>query len=309
MDISIVVPVYNVEAYLKECLNSLLNQDFNGEYEIVCVNDGSTDNSLNILQEYEQANNKIVLIDQKNKGLSGARNTGFKNAKGKYIMFLDSDDYLKNNKVLLELYNQVEKYDLDFVVADFEYDYEDKSKNYRIQRTDKIKNKVMNGREFFDLGIETKSIMSVVWNKLYRRDFLEKNNLHFYEGIIYEDMEFTPRAYYLASRVKYLDEVVVMYRQREGSIMSGVNIKKLDNYLVVAESLNEFNEKFNSDTLNDYELYMYVSLIRKLKHLEDKTEVIKFKNKLKKRNIVSKFMKSNKFKYKVFGLLYRLNLI
>lgn len=309
MDISIIVPVYNVEAYLKECLNSLLNQDFNGEYEIVCVNDGSTDNSLKILKEYEQINDKIVLIDQKNKGLSGARNTGFKNAKGKYIMFLDSDDYLKHNKVTSLLYEEVEKNSLDFVVADFEYDYEEKSKNYRIKRTDKIKNKVMNGREFYDLGIKSKSIMSVVWNKLYRRDFLEKNNLKFYEGIIYEDMEFTPRAYYLANRVKYIDEVVVMYRQREGSIMSSVNVKKLDNYFVVAESINKFNKDYNSPILHNSELYMYVTLIRKLKYLEDKREVIKFKDKLKERNVVSKFMKSNKFKYKVFGLLYILKLV
>lgn len=309
MDISIIVPVYNVEAYLKECLNSLLNQDFNGEYEIVCVNDGSTDNSLNIIKEYQKTNDKIVLVDQKNKGLSGARNTGFKNTKGKYIMFLDSDDYLKNKKVLSKLYIEVEKYALDFVIADFEYDYEDKIKNYRIQRTDKIKDKVMNGREFYDLGIKTKSIMSVVWNKLYRRDFLEKNNLYFYEGIIYEDMEFTPRAYYLANRVKYVDEVAVAYRQREGSIMSSVNVKKLDNYLVVAESINKFNKKYNSQILYNHELYMYVTLIRKLKNLEDKSEVIKFKDKLKERNVASKFMKSNMLKYKGFGLLYLLKLI
>lgn len=309
MDISIIVPVYNVEAYLKECLNSLLNQDFNGEYEIICVNDGSTDNSIEILKEYEKTDDKIVLVDQKNKGLSGARNTGFKNAKGKYIMFLDSDDYLKHNKVISLLYEEVEKNSLDFVVADFEYDYEDKSKNYRIQRSESIKNKVINGREFFDLGIKTKSIMSVVWNKLYRRDFLEKNNLWFYEGIIYEDMEFTPRVYYLSSRIKYIDEVIVKYRQREGSIMSSVNIKRLDNYLVVAESLNKFNENYNSQTLYNFELYMYVTLIRKLKYLEDKTEVSKFKNKLEERNVVYKFLKSNKLKYKGFGLLYMFNLI
>lgn len=309
MDISIIVPVYNVEAYLKECLNSLLNQDFNGEYEIICVNDGSTDNSLNILKEYQKTNDKIVLVDQKNKGLSGARNTGFKNAKGKYIMFLDSDDYLKDKKVLELLYGQVEKNSLDFVAADFEYDYENKNKNYRIQRTNKMNDKVMNGREFYDLGIKSKAIMSVVWNKLYRRDFLEKNNLYFYEGIIYEDMEFTPRAYYLASRIKYIDKVVVMYRQREGSIMSSVNVKKLDNYFIVAESINKFNKNYNSQILYNHELYMYVTLIRKLKYLEDKSEVIKFKNKLKERNIAFKFLKSSKLKYKCFGLLYMLKSI
>ena len=309
MDISIIVPVYNVENYLKECLNSLLNQDFDGAYEIICVNDGSTDNSLNILQEYEKTNDKIILIDQVNKGLSGARNLGLKNARGKYIMFLDSDDYLKNKKVLCLLYEEVEKNNLDFVIADFEYDYEDKSKNYRIQRIDKIKNKVMNGREFYDLGIKTKSIMSIVVNKLYKRDFLIENNIWFLENVIYEDMEFTPKVYYLADKVKYIDEVIYAYRQREGSITSNININNLDSYLIVAESLNQFNKNYKSNVLHNSELYMYVNLIKKLKFLENKNQINELKQELKKRNIVNKLMKSNKFKYKVFGFLYILNLV
>jgi glycosyltransferase involved in cell wall biosynthesis len=250
-------------------------------------------------------NNKIVLIDQKNKGLSGARNMGYKNAKGKYIMFIDSDDYLKNNNVLSMLYDEVEKESLDFVIADFEYDYKDKSKNYRIQRTKNIKNKVMNGRQLYDLGFKTKSIMSVAWNKLYNRDFLEKNNLQFYEGITYEDMEFTPRAFYLANRVKYIDEIIIMYRQREGSIMSSVNFKKLDDCLLIAERLNNFNEKYNSQVLLNSELYMYISLIRKIKYLDDKEQINKLKNKIKERNIVTRLIKSKKLKYKIFGLLYK----
>lgn len=309
MDISIVVPVYNVEKYLKECINSLLEQDFRGQYEIICVNDGSTDSSLQVLKEYEKSNEKIVLINQKNKGLSAARNTGLKNAKGKYVMFIDSDDYLKNPKVLSLLYDEIEKNDLDFVVADFEYDYEEKVKNYRIKRSQAIKNKIMIGRDFYDLGIKTKSIMSVVWNKLYKKEFLEKNNLFFYEGIFYEDMEFTPRAYYLAKRVKYVDEVIIMYRQREGSITSNINAEKLDSYLAVAESLNQFNKNYNSESLNNSELYTYVKLIRQLRYIKDKDEIELIKSKLKKRRVVYKLMKSNKMKYKVFGFLYLLNLV
>lgn len=309
MDISIVVPVYNVEKYLKECINSLLEQDFRGQYEIICVNDGSTDSSLQVLKEYEKSNEKIVLINQKNKGLSAARNTGLKNAKGKYVMFIDSDDYLKNPKVLSLLYDEIEKNDLDFVVADFEYNYEEKVKNYRIKRSQAIKNKIMIGRDFYDLGIKTKSIMSVVWNKLYKKEFLEKNNLFFYEGIFYEDMEFTPRAYYLAKRVKYVDEVIIMYRQREGSITSNINAEKLDSYLAVAESLNQFNKNYNSESLNNSELYTYVKLIRQLRYIKDKDEIELIKSKLKKRRVVYKLMKSNKMKYKVFGFLYLLNLV
>ena len=224
-------------------------------------------------------------------------------------MFLDSDDYLKNKKVLCLLYEEVEKNNLDFVIADFEYDYEDKSKNYRIQRIDKIKNKVMNGREFYDLGIKTKSIMSIVVNKLYKRDFLIENNIWFLENVIYEDMEFTPKVYYLADKVKYIDEVIYAYRQREGSITSNININNLDSYLIVAESLNQFNKNYKSNVLHNSELYMYVNLIKKLKFLENKNQINELKQELKKRNIVNKLMKSNKFKYKVFGFLYILNLV
>ncbi|MFC4409988.1 glycosyltransferase [Chungangia koreensis] len=304
MDISIIVPVYNVEKYLKECIDSLLNQDLKGKYEIVCVNDGSTDNSLEILKSYENINDKIVLVDQNNKGLGGARNSGLKHAKGKYVMFIDSDDYFKHNYVLSLLHNEIVKDDLDFVIADFEYDYEDKSKNFCIERTEKIKNKIMTGQEMYDIGVKTKSIMSIVWNKLYKKEFLVKTNLNFIEGIIYEDMEFTPRAYYLATRVKYIDEVIIMYRQREGSIMSDLNINKLDNYLVVAESLNHFNQDYNSKVLLNSELYLYVTVIRKLKYLNDKTEVRNIKKKLSERRLFSKFIKSNRLKYKIFGLLY-----
>lgn len=310
MDISVVVPVYNVERYLKKCLDSILDQEFEGRIEVICVNDGSTDNSLQILEEYSKSSSKIVLINQENKGLSAARNTGLKNSKGKYIMFIDSDDYLKNNKVLTLLYNEIVTNDLDFVIADFEFDYEDKEKNYRIQRSEEIKNKIMAGRDFYDLGIKSKSIMSVVGNKLYKTEFLVENNLSFYEGIIYEDMEFTPKAYYLASKVKYIDEVIYMYRQREDSITtSNVNAKKLNSYLIVADSLNQFNKEYNSKILYQSELYMYVELIRKLKYLDDKTEVAKIKSGLANRKIVDKFIKSSELKYKLFGVLYYLRLI
>lgn len=303
MDISIIVPVYNVQEYLTNCIDSLLNQNFKGEYEIICVNDGSTDDSLQLLKSFGATSSRVVIIDQQNRGLSGARNTGLKISKGKYIMFLDSDDYLKHKNVLSIMYKEIEENALDFLIADFEYDYEDKSNNYRIQRTKLIKNKIMNGKDFYELGIRKESIMSVVWNKIYRRDFLISNKLQFLEGVLYEDMEFTPRAYFLASKVKYIDEVIIMYRQREGSIMSNKKPKKINDYFIIADSLNNFNKKFNSKVLLNSELYMYVSVLRKLKYITDNEEIEIIKTKFKERYVLSKFLKSNKIKYKLFGIL------
>ncbi len=302
MEISIIVPVFNVEKYLSCCLDSLINQNFKKKYEIICINDGSTDSSLDILKRYQNYE-KVSIIDQKNKGLSSARNTGIKYAKGKYIMFIDSDDYLKNENVLSLMYNEAEKNELDITIANFEYDFEDKRKNYTKERHSCIKNKVMSGKKFYDLAIKKKSIMSVVWNKLYKREFLLKNNLFFLEGVLYEDMEFTPKAFYLAEKVKYIDEVIYMYRQREGSITSNKNINRLDDYFIIGESLSKFNQKYNSKSILQAELYLYVTLIRKLRYVKEKKIKKQYWSIIKKKGIPLKFLKSNNVKYKIFGCL------
>ncbi|MDK0859981.1 glycosyltransferase [Clostridium perfringens] len=306
MDISIIIPVYNVEKYLENCIDSVLLQDFVGKYEIICINDGSKDNSLKILQSYKNKVTNMVIIDQKNKGLSAARNVGINNSKGEYIMFLDSDDYLKNKNVLSLMYNEVKNNNLDFVLMDFEYDYEDKGRNFRKKRNIAIKNKVMDGKEFFNIGLKTKSIMSVVWNKLYSRKFILENNLFFVEGILYEDEEYTPRAYYLANRVKYLDKVGIMYRQREGSIMSSNQNKDkiIKDQIIIADSLRKFNKQYKSMTLLNLELFKYVDIIRVIDSIDNKNKKYRYKLIIKERKIFSQFLKSNKFKYKIFGIIY-----
>lgn len=307
MDISIILPIYNVEQYLDKCINSVLNQQFDGEYEIICINDGSTDRSLEILNTFKNSEN-VIIINQKNQGLSYARNIGLKNARGKYVMFLDSDDYLKHNSVLTILFNEMEKYELDFVIADFEYDYKDKSMNQVIKRHDILKNRVFKGEEFYNLGIKYKSIMSVVWNKLYAREFLIKNNLFFLEGVLYEDMEFTPKVFYSANRVKYIEEVIIMYTQRTGSIMNK-KVVRYEDYFRIADSLSNFNKNINSKTILNAELYMYILLIRNLMKEKDKNVKVVNQKKMNDRKVKSKFLSSNNFKYKLIGILCSLNIL
>lgn len=107
VEISVVVPVYNVETYLEECLNSIINQTFS-DIEIICINDGSTDSSLDILNDYSKKDDRIKIINQENKGLGATRNKGIDLAKGKYIFFIDSDDYIELN-TFFELHNVCEK--------------------------------------------------------------------------------------------------------------------------------------------------------------------------------------------------------
>lgn len=181
LDISIIIPVYNVEYYLEDCLNSLINQEFKGEIEMICVNDGSTDGSLDILNRYIELDPRIIVISQDNAGLSAARNTGLKHAKGKFLMFIDSDDSLKHNNSLSKMFYAAEQEETDILIADFEFDYEDKTKNHIIQRDPSIINKRMSGKEYLDKEIKKKCFNPVVWNKLYNRNFLENNNLFFWK--------------------------------------------------------------------------------------------------------------------------------
>ena len=121
--ISVVLPVYNVANYLRKCLDSLVNQTFE-DFEVICVNDGSTDLSLGILEGYALSDSRFKIISQENKGLSGARNTGIQHVQGKYVLFVDSDDWLEEN-ALEELYNHVKGFDSDITMFKFRYYNED----------------------------------------------------------------------------------------------------------------------------------------------------------------------------------------
>ena len=250
MKISIVLPVYNVENYLKRCLDSIMNQDIGVSYEVICINDGSTDNSKDILDLYQTKYSNIRVINQENKGLSYSRNKGILECNGKYIIFIDSDDYLLDMDCIQTMYNECELNNLDFIFADFKYTFDDNTKDFDIKRDSNFVNKIMSGKEFYDIGIKTKSIMSVVWNKLYRKDFIIKNNLFFIEGIYYEDMDFTPKAFFLAERVKHLDKVIYAYVQRDGSIMNSKQRKiRINDYLEILHSLYNFNTIYNDKNI------------------------------------------------------------
>lgn len=287
MDVSVIVPIYNVEKYLKCCLESLVKQVFSGDYEIICINDGSTDDSLKIIKEYESLYSNVRVIDQENKGLSGARNSGIKISRGDYIIFLDSDDYLKDENAIDIMYRQAIEHKLDIVIVDFEYNFEQKTKNYRLNRSNVIKNKILSGQVFFDEGIRTKSISSVVWNKMYKRDFIEQNKLYFIEGILHEDMEYTPRALYKANKVKYVDKVLIAYRQREGSIMSSNKQRnKAKDYVTIIESLEDMYYEFKTQSLSNQIAYIYIKLLGELREVVDREYIKDSVKKLLESNAV-----------------------
>lgn len=204
--ISVIVPVYNVDKYIKQCLNSILNQSLK-EIEIICVNDGSTDNSLNILQEFAQKDSRITIINQENKGVSAARNKGIEVAKGKYIMFFDGDDYYCENTAFEKVYNVVENENTDIGIFGFSH---------------LVKNKI-EASSFYEKFIEAEDGFEAnnyldypihVHDKIFRKNFLQENNIKFNEKLKNsEDLIFAIECYLQKPTYSFIPEVLYIYRQ------------------------------------------------------------------------------------------------
>ena len=218
--VSVIVPVYNVESFLRECLESIEGQSFLN-YEVLIINDGSTDGSAKIAQEFVDKYDNWHLIHKENGGLSSARNAGIARAKGEYICFVDSDDYIEKDYVQ-KLYDAACEYDADMVIADY-HEVDDKGRD--LQR-DK-------GKALYQQGVITRdeslhaltyvggyhyaTAVVVAWNKLVRTDIMKR--FLYKEGVLHED-EFLIMPLLLAcDRVAWITDDIYAYRQREGSIM------------------------------------------------------------------------------------------
>lgn len=229
--VSIVVPVYNVELYLEECLNSLINQTFK-DIEIICVNDGSTDNSLNILNKYEKLDERIKVVSQENKGLSASRNHGVTISNGDYVYFMDSDDYLELTAIE-ELYDLSEKNNTDFIIfkmINFNDGSNEKftSNYYEMSFLNEYSNKIFN---YADLGEDTFKIAVSAPGKFFKKEFI--SGMTFVEGVIFEDNVFFTEAILKAKRVLFYNKHLYNRRIRDNSITTSKNIKFIDSIKVI----------------------------------------------------------------------------
>ena len=237
LDLSIIVPVYNVEKYLRQCLDSLVNQDYQN-FEIICINDGSNDNSEDILKEYSSKYSFLSYYSKENGGLSSARNYGINYAKGKYIGFIDSDDYVEGS-FISKMLKKAKENDSDIVVCDINSFYEDNSKPSHI--LEGLNHKYPN------LDSRKRLLVSSMfaWNKIYKREFFLRENILYPEGLLYEDLEVSSYLGVKSKGIDYVKEVLINYRQRENSIMSTKNRKVLD----IFEILRRLYERFDSNGL------------------------------------------------------------
>ena len=236
--ISIIVPVYNVEKYLKRCINSILNQTFKN-FELILVNDGSTDNSLNICKNYKEKDGRIQLISQTNKGLSAARNTGLKYAKGKYVCFVDSDDFIEKEYLSLLLSN-IEKYNSDIAMCEY-YLTNEEGRKYSISRLNEPKDiHVLSGEKTFSYFYKEDYVPNVVaWNKIYLRSLFD--NIKYDEGHYFEDELIAPFLFYKARRVSFLRVPLYNYVQRPGSIMNTpLTLKKVEDRILMSNQRMHF---------------------------------------------------------------------
>lgn len=219
--ISVIVPVYNVEEYLSECVESIRNQTYNN-LEIILVDDGSTDNSANICDEYAKKDSRIKVIHKKNGGLADARNAGIKIATGKYIGFVDSDDFILPD-MYEKLFNTIESTASDIVMAKWCYDDEiEKSDNSTENEPIVFTN--CEALDFLIQGRKGQHISTSVWDRLYKREVIQE--VWFPFGKCYEDIVWTTNVFWNAKRIAYIAQTVYIYRKREGSITQKDSIEK-----------------------------------------------------------------------------------
>lgn len=233
MFLSIIIPVYNVEKYLRKCLDSCVNQNITqDEYEIIAVNDGSPDNSLVILEEYASQYSNIKIINQRNQGLSIARNQGLDIARGKYVWFVDSDDAITPN-CLGAICKDLES-GPDILQVQFEYTFENgESKEAPMTYW----NGALSGKELTAEG----GVPEPAQFTIYRREFLQENNLRFTPGIYHEDCDFKYRCVWFAKVCRSHPKKVYSYLQRsEGSISKNFKLKNAEDYLFVVIKLIDF---------------------------------------------------------------------
>lgn len=232
---SIIIPIFNVEKYLRECLDSVLGQSF-PNWEAVCVNDGSTDGSAAILMDYAAKDDRFRIVEQSNAGLSAARNTGMEYATGDFVLFLDSDDWLELNA-------------LEVLAGNLEGDMVCFSGRRYLEAEDRYcpsdqleEQQYQSGIEYYNKNALQRRDFAFVCVVLraYKRSFLVENGLCFKEGIFHEDNLFTPQACFYAHGVRVIDECLYDYRVRGNSITTTGNLKRLSDVMSVANELAEF---------------------------------------------------------------------
>lgn len=276
--VSVIVPIYNVEKYLSKCLNSLVNQTLE-DIEIILVNDGSTDSSKKIIEEYKNKyqDKKIIYVEKENGGLSDARNYGMKYANGEYIAFLDSDDFCEVT-LYEKMYNKAIKENADYVECDFYWSYPKKNidnvkNDISLENYKKIfKNKIDKGIRYKDKSEMFIFARVVAWNKLIKKDIIQEQ---FPVGLKYEDVEFFYKLLPNINKFAFVEEPLIYYVQRESSLVNkqdftaGQVFNVLNNVIEFYKQKNLY-DKYKSELEYTYTRILLCSSFKRIKKIQDK---------------------------------------
>ncbi|MBR3654607.1 MAG: glycosyltransferase family 2 protein [Elusimicrobia bacterium] len=266
--VSIIIPVYNVEQYLKQCLDSVINQTFK-DIEIIVINDCSPDNSLQIIKDYQQKDNRIVLIDLKqNVGIGLVRNEGLKIAKGKYVTFIDSDDWIANNYVEV-LYNTIEKYQYDVISPNF-YSYDETTKKLSLGKQPQC---------FYNINISNVKLKQKFLyfekthylRKIFKLDFLRKNNIVFHINKL-EDTLFVWEVLINTNKFMFIKDKLYYYRTSINNSFIDKNTKckiELQNTINLATEIKKVLVK-NFDTYKNFKPVLNSFIMNRLFPLSGK---------------------------------------
>lgn len=270
--LSIIVPIYNVEKYLSDCLESILKQNFDG-MEIICVNDGSTDKSESILEEYKKKYSIVKSFNKENGGQSSARNLGLKKSKGKYVVFLDGDDIWINKNVASYIVTSMEKENLDMLVFGIEPFFENENLKKRFS-TSKGYYHVQKSYGFFEHGYEMlkalregHDYLSSVCVRATRRDVLIGSRLKFYEGIVHEDDLFTFLLLMNVGKCRHVDKIFYGRRYRPDSTMTKkISFRNFHGYFTVWKEvftwLSENHIPKEAENIAEEMLWSFENLLR-----------------------------------------------
>jgi glycosyltransferase involved in cell wall biosynthesis len=282
ISISIVIPIYNVEKYISQCIESILKQTYKN-YNIILVNDGSTDNSGDLAKEYaRKCPKKIKYVEKENGGLSDARNFGTKYVTGEYTMFIDSDDFLYDNNSLKKIVKKLQSNNCEILT----YKILQYNKEKYIKEKEETKDIISfkNGIDYVEYAIKNRSLSISACNKIIKTEFLKKNNLEFEKCEMSEDIDWSLRLYLKAKNIVATNEYIYCYRQlRENSITNSIDERKIISKHNLIKKWVEFDYKDEELKLNYYSYiaYVYLTLITKInsKNCNKKTykEIIKYK--------------------------------
>ncbi len=296
--VSVIIPVFNVEKYLKQCLDNLLNQTLK-DIEIICINDGSTDKSLEILNDYAKKDYRVKVVNKQNEGQGIARNLGLETVKGEFLSFIDPDDWVETD-MFEKMYLQAKDLNSQVVICDYTKFFEKNGKiitphifRKAVSLTKSKAIKIPNGENIYKNLIDKTILVSpsYTWNAIYEKELLKRNNIKFTNQRCYEDVLFTLQSRTKAQRISYINKSFYNYRIRSTSTLRSNNsryrdlinvIKAIKKYLYDENLMGEYQYNFNYFCIsNIYRVFTNMSSDEDRKHLLEQSMNILDKNLIK----------------------------